>query len=69
MGRLADDQLTDLHRELRKAIRSAIRKGGVHTGEVIPFRKTDAHCPRCDAEMRHGKVGGRTTWWCSKEQA
>jgi formamidopyrimidine-DNA glycosylase len=27
------------------------------------------HCPRCGAEMAHGTVGGRSTWWCSKEQA
>ncbi|MDQ1635010.1 MAG: formamidopyrimidine-DNA glycosylase [Frankiaceae bacterium] len=62
------DQLTTLHRELRRGIRSAIKKGGVHTGEIIPFRKADAHCPRCGAEMRRATVGGRTTWWCSREQ-
>jgi formamidopyrimidine-DNA glycosylase len=26
-------------------------------------------CPRCGAEMVHGTVGGRSTWWCSREQA
>jgi formamidopyrimidine-DNA glycosylase len=67
-GELSKETLTTLHRELRKAIRSAIRQGGVHTGEVIPFRKADAHCPRCGAEMRRATVGGRTTWWCSREQ-
>ena len=29
------DEVARLHRELRKAIRHAITKGGVHTGEVI----------------------------------
>src|SRR4051794_15211442 len=29
-GELTDDQLTTLHRELRKAVRSAIKKGGSH---------------------------------------
>src|SRR5947208_9468615 len=48
-GKLTDDQLTRLHRELRKAIRSAIEKGGSHTGEVIPYRAKDQHCPRCGA--------------------
>lgn len=67
-GALTKEALTDLHQHLRTSIRHAIRKGGVHTGEVIPFRKADAHCPRCGAEMRQGKVGGRTTWWCSAEQ-
>ena len=26
-------------------------------------------CPRCGAEMVHAAVGGRSTWWCSREQA
>jgi formamidopyrimidine-DNA glycosylase len=68
-NQLDTEVLTDLHKALRAGIRHAIKKGGVHTGEVIPFRKADAHCPRCGAEMRQGKVGGRTTWWCAKEQA
>ncbi len=61
--------LDHLHDALDKALRSAIEKGGVHTGEVIGFRHADAHCPRCGAPMVHGTVGGRSTWWCSAEQA
>jgi formamidopyrimidine-DNA glycosylase len=68
-GELSPDALTRLHEQLRASIRDAIRKGGVHTGEVMPYRKADAHCPRCGAPMRQGKVGGRTTWWCGNEQA
>jgi formamidopyrimidine-DNA glycosylase len=67
-GQLSECELTRLHRELHNAVRSAIEKGGSHTGEVIPYRRADAHCPRCGAPMRQGKVGGRTTWWCSREQ-
>jgi formamidopyrimidine-DNA glycosylase len=44
-GAVQNDSLTTLHREMRKSIRHAIREGGVHTGEVIPFRHADAHCP------------------------
>ncbi|MDF8263189.1 Fpg/Nei family DNA glycosylase [Luteipulveratus flavus] len=62
------DRVTVLHRSLRTAIRRALKRGGVHTGEVIPYRKRGADCPRCGAPMRRGVVGGRTTWWCSKEQ-
>lgn len=65
---LSTEELDDLRVVLRRAIRSAIAKGGVHTGEIIPFRKTDATCPRCGAPMSRGTVGGRTTWWCSQEQ-
>lgn len=67
-GSLAADTLDDLRRDLRKAIRSAIRLGGVHTGEIIPFRRAGAHCPRCGAAMRRARIGGRTTWWCPAEQ-
>ena len=57
-----------LYRALESALRSAIAKGGVHTGDVIAARHPGATCPRCGAEMRHGTVGGRSTWWCSREQ-
>ncbi len=68
-GELSTADLDDLRRVLRRCIRSAISKGGVHTGEVVSARKADATCPRCGAPMARGKVGGRTTWWCSAEQA
>ncbi|MBF4762244.1 formamidopyrimidine-DNA glycosylase [Nocardioides islandensis] len=65
---LDPDEVARLHRELRKAIRSAIRHGGVHTGEIIEHRKAGDHCPRCGAPMRRTVAGGRTTWACSVEQ-
>jgi len=58
-----------LYRALQSALRSAVAQGGVHTGDVIAARKPGGTCPRCGAEMRHGTVGGRSTWWCSREQA
>lgn len=66
---LNDDQLTTLHKALRKSLRAAIEHGGVHTGEIIGHRRAGDHCPRCGAEMAHGTVGGRSTWWCPEEQA
>ena len=67
-GELSTDELDELRRELRKGIRRAIDKGGVHTGEVIAHRKHGGHCPRCGAEMTRATVGSRTTWWCPQEQ-
>jgi formamidopyrimidine-DNA glycosylase len=58
-----------LYRALQATLKSAAGQGGAHTGEVIPFRHEGARCPRCGAEMKHGTVGGRSTWWCSREQA
>ncbi|MGB3828714.1 MAG: DNA-formamidopyrimidine glycosylase family protein [Ornithinimicrobium sp.] len=65
---LSTDELGHLHTALRTATTAAIRHGGVHTGDVIGYRKAGARCPRCDAEMRRDTVAGRTTWWCSQEQ-
>jgi formamidopyrimidine-DNA glycosylase len=65
---IGQDELTDLHRALRRATKAAIRKGGVHTGEVIGSRRAGGHCPRCGTEMQRATVGGRTTWWCPAEQ-
>jgi len=65
---LTADQLTGLHRALRRSTRAAIRHGGVHTGTVIEHRREGGHCPRCGAAMRRATVGGLTTWWCPEEQ-
>jgi len=67
-GTVGTDELDALRRELRASIRRAIRKGGVHTGEIVRHRRAGEHCPRCGAEMTHATVGGRTTWWCPAEQ-
>lgn len=66
---ISADDLAGLHSALRAATTAAISHGGVHTGQVIAYRRAGARCPRCDAEMVRGTVGSRTTWWCSQEQA
>ncbi len=65
---LSDAEVKTLHHALNQATKAAIRRGGVHTGEVIPFRGAGRTCPRCGAPMRRGTVGSRTTWWCPAEQ-
>jgi formamidopyrimidine-DNA glycosylase len=69
VSRLQRKDADRLYRALQAALASAIAQGGVHTGEVIAARRPGGTCPRCGAEMRHGTVGGRSTWWCSREQA
>ena len=54
---------------MKAAVAAAIAGGGVHTGEVIAARHAGGSCPRDGAPMVHGTVGGRSTWWCSREQA
>ncbi len=58
-----------LYRAMRSVLESAVAYGGAHTGDVIAARRPGGTCPRCGAEMVHGTVGGRSTWWCSREQA
>ncbi|MFG2040766.1 Fpg/Nei family DNA glycosylase [Dactylosporangium sp. NPDC048998] len=71
-ARTVDDlsraEVDRLHRGLRAAVAAALDGGGVHALSVVPARRADAVCPRCGAPMRRGTVGGRTTWWCSREQ-
>jgi formamidopyrimidine-DNA glycosylase len=67
--RLQSKDADRLYRALRSVLASAMGDGsGAHTGEVIGARHPGGSCPRCGAEMVHGTVGGRSTWWCSREQ-
>jgi formamidopyrimidine-DNA glycosylase len=62
-------QVNRLYRTLKSVLESAIAKGGAHTGDIIAARRPGGTCPRDGAPMVHGTVGGRSTWWCSREQA
>jgi formamidopyrimidine-DNA glycosylase len=68
VSELSTEDLDRLRRELRAAVRSAIRKGGAHTGDFIEARRRDGVCPRDGHRLQHSKVGGRTTYWCPECQ-
>ncbi len=61
---LSQDDLDRLRREIRAAVRSAIRKGGAHTGNFIQSRRRDGTCPRDGTPLQRDTIGGRTTFWC-----
>jgi formamidopyrimidine-DNA glycosylase len=63
-GALSESELDDLRVKMRAAIRTAIRKGGVHTGRFIRARRREGVCPRDGHALSRGQVGGRTTFWC-----
>jgi formamidopyrimidine-DNA glycosylase len=65
---LSPAQVNRLHRALKSVLEAAVAKGGAHTGEMIAARHPGGTCPRDGAPMVHGTVGGRSTWWCSREQ-
>ncbi|MCL2582542.1 MAG: hypothetical protein FWE35_08825 [Streptosporangiales bacterium] len=58
-----------LYQAVRGSVADAIRDGGVHTLTLMTHRTPGGHCPRDGAELRRGKVGGRTTFWCPDHQA
>src|ERR1700744_5008285 len=55
---LSTEDLDRLRRELRSAVRSAIRKGGAHTGNFIGARRRDGLCPRDGHPLARDQVGG-----------
>jgi formamidopyrimidine-DNA glycosylase len=65
---LAPQEQSRLLRASHGAIKAALRDGGVHTLPIVPYRRRGGTCPRDHAPMSTGKVGGRTSWWCSAEQ-
>jgi formamidopyrimidine-DNA glycosylase len=66
---LSAAQVNRLYRALTSVLESASAQGGAHTGCIIAARHPGGTCPRDGAPMVHGTVGGRSTWWCSREQA
>ena len=62
------DELDGLRRAVRAAIRDAVRRGGAHTGDLMPARQRGGRCPRCGAALERATVAGRTTYWCPREQ-
>lgn len=66
---LSPAQVNRLYRALKSVLESAVAKGGAHTGDIIAARHPGGVCPRDGAPMAHGIVAGRSTWWCSREQA
>ena len=68
-GSLTPAQVNRLYQALQAALAAAVANGGAHTGEIIAHRHPGGTCPRDGAPMAHGTVGGRSTWWCSREQA
>jgi formamidopyrimidine-DNA glycosylase len=67
-GQLSGAELRRLHRQLGLTLADLLRRGGSHTGDLVPERRPGGRCPRDGGTLRRDKVGGRTTWWCPRHQ-
>ena len=65
---LAPQELARLHRHLHRTIEELTRRGGSHTGDLMPERRPGGVCPRDGAVLARSTVGGRTTWSCPRHQ-
>lgn len=64
---LTDAALRELHTKMRSVVRSASRAGCVpgRPSWLTGHRDDDpGQCPRCGADLEHGRVNGRGTVWC-----
>jgi formamidopyrimidine-DNA glycosylase len=64
VSELSPEDLDRLRRQLRRAVRSAIEKGGAHTGAFVAARGREGTCPRDGHTLDRATIGGRTTYWC-----
>ncbi|MCX6213511.1 DNA-formamidopyrimidine glycosylase family protein [Spirosoma sp.] len=79
---LTDDQMASLHIAIRLVLETAIRYEATYRDFPIgflihvrewddsPYDDVEAHkyCPRCKTRIERSVVGGRTTFFCPKEQ-
>jgi formamidopyrimidine-DNA glycosylase len=65
---LDPDEVTALHRTLRRTVRLLTKRGGSHTGDLQIARVRGATCPRDGAPLQRRTIGGRTTYSCPVHQ-
>jgi formamidopyrimidine-DNA glycosylase len=63
-GNLTAQETRRLARVLRSTLADLLRRGGSHTGDLMPERQAGGRCPRDATPLVRRRVGGRTTWSC-----
>ena len=67
LGDIGPDRLATA---IATTVHTLYARGGSHTGVLGPdVRFAGATCPRDGAELCHGTVAGRSTYWCPAHQA
>lgn len=67
-GSLERAEVRRLAGSVRSTLTELIRRGGSHTGDLMPARRQGGLCPRDGEPLARGVVGGRTTYWCPRHQ-
>lgn len=71
VAELDSDDVRRLHAALTQVLRTSVRHGRVPclsrwlTGARD---EPDPTYPRCGTRLQHGRIGGRTSWWCPQCQ-
>ena len=65
---LGDAEQRRLHRRVRGTVDELFRRGGSHTGDLMPARMRGGMCPKDGAPLERRTIGGRTTWSCPVHQ-
>jgi formamidopyrimidine-DNA glycosylase len=65
---LRAEELATLHRTMRHTLKTLLRRGGSHTGDLQEQRHRQGRCPRDGTELDRRQIGGRTTYSCPLHQ-
>ncbi|CAM8635098.1 Nei Formamidopyrimidine-DNA glycosylase [Acidimicrobiia bacterium] len=65
---LTADDVTALHREMKRTLKDLGKRGGSHLGDLQQARQRGGICPRDGAALDRRTIGGRTTYSCPVHQ-
>lgn len=70
--RLDGEDLDGVYSQMHQVLYTAIEAGAdprrFPSSFIIPHRRTDMICPRCNGEIRKEKIGGRSAYYCPRCQ-
>jgi formamidopyrimidine-DNA glycosylase len=68
ISELAEERLKRLFTEMKKVLKASSERyassGNFPGFYLIPSRRKGRSCPRCGTGLEHGKLSGRTFWFC-----
>jgi formamidopyrimidine-DNA glycosylase len=70
-NRLSRRKVDEIYEAMQATSRESSRHGRIphESGWITAVRdRREPRCPRCDARMRRGTIGGRTACWCPRCQ-